>query len=333
MTSSEAPRLGPSVVGVSATAERTPGVARTSASAAAGSPGPLLVSASSPDSAACRSWVTAWSIVVLLNSIVQLMATESTSGVLADEKRRVAAPTFADARNPPTGASAASGGPTSLATTRATIGPRKPAASTSMIAVITDVAAAVSGTLVVVDTRNSGTAPARASSPPMTRPGPSRPGSTVALVSATVGRTRAARRPAARTASSATATPPPIAAAAGIQPASTVKFAGTMPWRTSACAELLAEHGAGPDSGRRPDQADDRRLPRDHAADLARRRGHRSQQRDLALALLDRQPHRARHDEHRDEHREAAERRRDRDQGGPRLRGARDARPGRVRRR
>ena len=51
MTSSETPRLGPSVVGVSATAERTPGVARTSASAAAGSPGPPLVMASSPDSA------------------------------------------------------------------------------------------------------------------------------------------------------------------------------------------------------------------------------------------------------------------------------------------
>ena len=116
MTSSEAPRLGPSVVGASATAERTPGVARTSVSAAAGSPGPLLVSASSPDSPACRSCVTAWSIVVLLNSIVQLTATESTSGVLADEKRRVAAPTFADARNPPTGASLASGGPTSLET-------------------------------------------------------------------------------------------------------------------------------------------------------------------------------------------------------------------------
>ena len=115
MTSSETPRLGPSVVGVSATAERTPGVARTSASAAAGSPGPLLVIASSPDRPACRSWVTAWSMVVLLNSRVQLMATESTSGVLADEKRRVAAPRFADARNPPTGASAASGGPMSLA--------------------------------------------------------------------------------------------------------------------------------------------------------------------------------------------------------------------------
>src|SRR3954468_9775634 len=126
MTSSETPRLGPSVVDVNATAERAPGVARGSASAAAGRPGPLLVVASSPDSPAWRSWETAWSMVVLLNSSVQLIATESTNGVLAEEKRRVEAPRFADARNPPTGASAASGGPTSLAPRRATTGPRKP---------------------------------------------------------------------------------------------------------------------------------------------------------------------------------------------------------------
>ena len=106
MVSSETPRLGPSVVGVSATAERTPGVARASASAAAGRPGPVLVMASSPDRPACRCWVTAWSMVVALNSRVQLMATVSTSGVLADEKRRVAVRRFADARKPPTGESA-----------------------------------------------------------------------------------------------------------------------------------------------------------------------------------------------------------------------------------
>src|SRR3954447_13692078 len=119
MTSSETPRLGPSVVGVNANADWPPGVARASASAAAGRPGPLLVIASSPDRPACRSWETAWSIVVLLNSRVQLMATESTSGVLADQKRRGAARRFADARNPPTGASAASAGPTSLAPSQA----------------------------------------------------------------------------------------------------------------------------------------------------------------------------------------------------------------------
>src|SRR3954470_126967 len=169
-------------------------------------------------------------MVVLLNSRVQLMATESTSGVLADEKRRVAAPRFADARNPPTGVRAASGGPTSLAPTQAAIGPRKPTATTSMIAVISDVAAAVSGTWVVVETRKSGTAPARASSPPMTRPGPSRRGSTAASPSATVGFTRAARRPAARTESSAIAIPPATAAAPGFQDdGSTVKLDGTMP--------------------------------------------------------------------------------------------------------
>src|ERR671926_151707 len=125
-------------------------------------------------------------MVVLLNSRVQLIATESTIGVLAEEKRRVAAPRFADARNPPTGESAASGGPTSLATTRATIGPKKPTASTSMIAVICDVAAAASGALVVVATMNSGTAPAIASNPPMMRPGPTSRGSTAASASASV---------------------------------------------------------------------------------------------------------------------------------------------------
>ena len=145
MASSEAPRLGPSVVDVSATAERTPGVARASASAAAGRPGPALVMASCPDRPACRCWVTAWSMVVVLNSSVQLIATVSTSGVLADEKRRVAAPRFAEARKPPTGESAASGGASSRAATRATIGPRKPTATTRQIAVISDVAAAVSG--------------------------------------------------------------------------------------------------------------------------------------------------------------------------------------------
>jgi uncharacterized protein DUF6782 len=74
MTSSETPRLGPSVVGVNATAERAPRTTRTSASAAAGSPGPVLVIASSPVSPACRSRVTAWSMVVELNSRVHTAA-------------------------------------------------------------------------------------------------------------------------------------------------------------------------------------------------------------------------------------------------------------------
>ena len=91
-----------------------------------------------------------------------------------------------------------------------------------------------------------------------------------------------------------------------------------MPWRTSACAELPAEDGAGPDARRRAHQADDRGLPRDHAADLAGRRGDRAQQRDLALALLDREAHRAGHDEQRDEQRQPAERRGHGDQRGPR---------------
>src|SRR4051794_35241587 len=111
IVSSDTPRLGPSVVGVNAVAERTPGVARTSASAAPGSPGPALVIASSPASPAVRCALTAWSVVVALNNSVQLMATVSTSGVLAEEKRRVAVRRFDDARKPPTGESRASGGP------------------------------------------------------------------------------------------------------------------------------------------------------------------------------------------------------------------------------
>src|SRR3974377_2258570 len=98
-------------------------------------------------------------MVVVLNSSVQLSATVSTPGVVAEEKRRVAAPRLADAKNPPTGESAASGGARSRAATCATTGPRKPTATTSMIAVISDVAAAVSGVLVVVATVNSGIAP------------------------------------------------------------------------------------------------------------------------------------------------------------------------------
>ena len=250
MLSSEIPRLGPRVVGVTATAERTPGVARTASSVAGAKPGPVLVMASSPVRPACLCWLTAWSWVVALNSRVQLIATVSTRGVLADEKRRVAVRRFADARKPPTGESRASGGPSSPAARRATIGPRKPTATTRNSAVISDVAAAVSGARVVAETANSGTAPASASSPPMTRPGPSSRGWTAASASAWVGGTRAARRPAARTASSAAVTPPPMTAAICSQ--STADGEG---WRGDAVAhermcERSAEDGPGPDSGR-----------------------------------------------------------------------------------
>ena len=92
-----------------------------------------------------------------------------------------------------------------------------------------------------------------------------------------------------------------------------------MPWRTSPSASARPSMAPGQMPDRRAHQADDRRLPGDHAADLAGRRGHRAQERDLALALLDRQAHRAGHDEHRDEQRQPAERRGDGDQRGPRL--------------
>src|SRR5690348_16561584 len=168
-------------------------------------------------------------MVVVLNSRVQLSATVRTSGVVADENSRVAVPRFADARKPPTGESAASGGPMTRPASRATIGPRNPTATTRQIAVISDVAAAVSGVLVVVETANSGTAPASASSPPMTRPGPTSRGSTAASPSARVGATRAARRDAPRTASRAVATPARTAPAAGIQSTVTTKLSGAIP--------------------------------------------------------------------------------------------------------
>src|SRR5262249_37993479 len=142
--SSGVPRLGPSVVDVSATAERTPGVARVSARAAAGTPGPALVMASWPVSPARRCWAVAWSMVVMLKNRVQVGAIVSMRGVLAAEKRRVAAPRFAEARNPPTGESAASAGASNRATAFATIGPKKAAATTRKIALNSDVAAAVS---------------------------------------------------------------------------------------------------------------------------------------------------------------------------------------------
>ena len=172
-------------------------------------------------------------MVVVLNSSVQLKATVSTNGVLAEEKRRVAVPMFAEARKPPTGESAASGGPRSRAATYAATGPRKPTATTRRIAVISAVAAAVSGVVVVVATVNSGIAPAIASSPPTIRPGPSSRGSTAASVSASVGGTLAARRAEARTASRAVVTAQPITAAAGSRSVCSAKFSGAMPCSTS----------------------------------------------------------------------------------------------------
>jgi hypothetical protein len=70
--------------------------------------------------------------------------------------------------------------------------------------------------------------------------------------------------------------------------------------------ERVANHESGRDSGRRAHEANERRLPYDHATNLAEHCRNRAQQRDLALALLDRETHRAGDDEHRDEHRQSA---------------------------
>src|SRR4051795_5099053 len=112
-------------------------------------------------------------MVVVLKSSVQLMATVSTSGVLAEEKRRLSVARFAEARNPPTGETAPNSGRSTLAAILATSGPRQPTAITRKIASSSDVAAAVAGVVVAAETEKSGTAAAIATSPPIIRPGPS----------------------------------------------------------------------------------------------------------------------------------------------------------------
>ena len=245
------------------------------------------------------------------------MATVSTSGVLAEENRRVAVARFAEARNPPTGESVPNSGASARAAILATTGPRQPTAITRKIAVSCEVAAAVAGELVVAETENSGTAPAIATSPPISRPRPSSRGSTLASARARTGAMRAARRLADNTASSAIATLPTRTPAAASRASPTAKSLGAIPWwtspRASECASCIP--GQMPDG--RAEQRDERRLPGDHSADLTRRCGNGSQEADLLLTLLDGQRHRARHDEQRDEDADAGEGRSDGDQPGP----------------
>ena len=94
-------------------------------------------------------------------------------------------------------------------------------------------------------TEKSGTAAAIAMSPPIVRPHPTPRGSTAASESARVGDTREARRPAARTDSSATTTPPTITPAAGSRPEPRAKFGGAIPWRTSPSASAWASFAPG----------------------------------------------------------------------------------------
>jgi hypothetical protein len=134
---------------LSATAERP--ASRTSAraarrAAAEARDGEILLQAGAPRP------LTAWSMVVLLNSKVQLSATDSTSGVLADEKRRVAARRLAVARKPPTGEIAESTGAASA--NARDDRPEKPTAATRK-AFSSDVAAAVCGLCVTAETENS----------------------------------------------------------------------------------------------------------------------------------------------------------------------------------
>ena len=171
----------------------------------------------------------------------------------------------------------------------------------------------------MAETAISGTAPASAMAPPIRRPGPSSRGSTEASPSARVGGTREARRPAPSTASSAAITQPPIAAATGSPSACDDEVRRGDPVVHEPFAQRVAEDGSRDDPCGGAEETDEDRLPRDHAADLARRGGDRAQQRDLPLALLDREAHRAGHDEHGDEQRDPSEGRGDGDQLGARL--------------
>src|SRR3954454_13425405 len=112
-------------------------------------------------------------MVVVLNSSVQLMATVSTSGVLAEENRRLPAARFDEARNPPTGEIAPNSGRSRLAAILAMSGPRQPGAITRQIASSSEGRAAVAGVVVAAETAKRGTAAALARSPPIMRPRPS----------------------------------------------------------------------------------------------------------------------------------------------------------------
>ena len=151
-----------------------------------------------------------------------------------------------------------------------------------------------------------------------TRPGPSSRGSTAASASATVGRTRAARRAGGHDGEQRHGDAAGDGRGRGHPVRGDGELGGTMPWRTSAWPSSTPSSAPGQMPAAEPIRPTIAASQRDHAADLTRRRGHRPQQRDLALALLDRQAHRAGHDEHRDEQRQPGERRGDRDQRGPR---------------
>jgi hypothetical protein len=130
--------------------------------------------------------------------------------VLADEKRRVAAPRFADARNPPTGRERRERRAQELGAESSHERPRKPTASTSMIAVISDVAAAVSGTRLVVETRTAARAGER-EQPADEAAGAQQPRLDRGVAERDRRPHAGGASPAARTASSATATPPAMA--------------------------------------------------------------------------------------------------------------------------
>ena len=217
------------LVAATLTAVSTPRTRRASAAADGGRPGPSLLMARSAVTRSRPCSAVACSMVVLTNRSEPAIATVSTSGVLAEEKRRAEERTFVTARKPPTREIRATSAPGISAAARATSGPRNAAASTSTNEMHAAVTAAVSSDSADIETSSRAVAPAIASRPPSARTGPISRRSTAASCSARVGLTRAARRAATQTASHAVSTPLPTATMAGIGPACIAMSSGAMP--------------------------------------------------------------------------------------------------------
>ena len=197
----------------------------------------------------------------------------------------------------------------------ATIGPRQPTAMTRKIAVISDVAAAVAGVCVVAATAKSGTAPAIATSPPISASG-------AEPVAARRGvRERARRRHAGRAAARRQDREQRDARCCRRRPPRPPASGRRQRSRRGdpvAHEPVAREHGRASRRARsrRPSRGARRSSPPTRSSGgsgPASRRSPRSR-RDLLLALLDGERHRAGDDEQRDEDAEPGERRGDGDQ-------------------
>ena len=225
----------------------------------------------------------AWSIVVVLNSRVQLIATVSTSGVMADEKRRVAVPKLAEARKPPTGATAPSAGASNRAAARATTGPRE--ANRDHETDRRQLGGRRGG---LRGARGGGHGEQRDGAGQGEQPPDHASGTQQARLNGRVGEGDR-RRHAGGTTAGGQDRQQRGGQSGGdgggrghpVRPHNDVVGGDAV--ANERVSERLAEHGAGPDARGRADHGHDYRLPRDHAPDLTGSGRHRAQQRDLAI--------------------------------------------------